>query len=169
MRAKWLQSCSTLCDPMDYSPPGSSDHGIIPGKNIGVGCHFLLQGILPIQRSSTCLLHLLHRQRGSLPLAPLGSPHGGLIESEAHLRPLALAWHQMTFTICNSQPGGGTVYGAVPQQSPCWSRWEHFGCWIAERSEERREPRGRRGNRLFTAGREPFHYFSNWYNYTGRY
>ena len=28
MCAKSLQSCLTLCDPMDYSPPGSSVHGI---------------------------------------------------------------------------------------------------------------------------------------------
>ena len=27
--AKLLQSCPTLCDPMDYSPPGSSVHGIL--------------------------------------------------------------------------------------------------------------------------------------------
>ena len=27
MRAKSLQSCPTLCDPMDGSPPGSSVHG----------------------------------------------------------------------------------------------------------------------------------------------
>ena len=26
--AKSLQSCPTLCDPMDCSPPGSSTHGI---------------------------------------------------------------------------------------------------------------------------------------------
>ena len=32
---------------MDYSPPGSSVHGDSPGKNTGVGCHFLLQGDLP--------------------------------------------------------------------------------------------------------------------------
>ena len=30
------QSCLTLCDPMDCSPPGSS-----PGKNTGVDSHFL--------------------------------------------------------------------------------------------------------------------------------
>ena len=29
MRAKSLQSCPTLCDPMDHSPPGSSVHGIL--------------------------------------------------------------------------------------------------------------------------------------------
>ena len=37
------QLCPTLCNPMDCSPPGSSVHGIFPGKNTGVGCHFLLQ------------------------------------------------------------------------------------------------------------------------------
>ena len=45
--AKLLQSCLTLCDPMDCSPPGSSVHGDSPAKNAGVGCHFLLQGNLP--------------------------------------------------------------------------------------------------------------------------
>ena len=33
----------TLCDPIDSSPPGSLVPGIFPGKNTGVGCHFLLQ------------------------------------------------------------------------------------------------------------------------------
>ena len=41
------QSCPTLCDPMDCSLPGSSVHGDSPGKNTGVGCHALLQGIFP--------------------------------------------------------------------------------------------------------------------------
>ena len=31
------QSCLTLCNHMDYSPPGSSLHGDSPGKNTGVG------------------------------------------------------------------------------------------------------------------------------------
>ena len=40
---KSLQSCPTLCDPIDGSPPGSSVPLDSPGKNTGVGCHFLLQ------------------------------------------------------------------------------------------------------------------------------
>ena len=44
-RAKLLQSCPTLCSPVDRGRPGCSVYGIFPGKNIGVGCHFLLQGI----------------------------------------------------------------------------------------------------------------------------
>ena len=40
--AKLLQSCLTLCDPIDGSPPGSPVPGILQAKNTGVGCHFLL-------------------------------------------------------------------------------------------------------------------------------
>ena len=43
--AESLPSCPTLCDPIDGSPPGSPIPGISPGKNTGVGCHFLLQCI----------------------------------------------------------------------------------------------------------------------------
>ena len=39
--AKSHQSCPTLWDPIDGSPPGSAWDS--PGKNTGVGCHFLLQ------------------------------------------------------------------------------------------------------------------------------
>ena len=42
------QSCLTLYDPMDCSPPGSSVHGI-SGKNTVVGHLSLLQGIFPTQ------------------------------------------------------------------------------------------------------------------------
>ena len=46
-----------------------------PGKNTGVGCHTLLQGIFPTQGSNPHLFCLLHWQGGSLPLAPLGKPY----------------------------------------------------------------------------------------------
>ena len=53
------QSCLTLCDPMDCSPPGSSIHG--------VGCHFLLQEIFPtpglnpgVPHCRQMLYHLSH-------------------------------------------------------------------------------------------------------------
>ena len=39
------QSCPTLWDRMDCSPPGSSVHRDSPHKNNEVGCHALLQGI----------------------------------------------------------------------------------------------------------------------------
>ena len=50
------QSCPTLLNPWNCSPPGSSVHGDTPGKNTGVGCRALLQGIFPTQGSNLCLL-----------------------------------------------------------------------------------------------------------------
>ena len=54
---------------MDCCPSGS-------GKNTGVGCHALPQGIFPTLELNLCLLHLLHWQTDSLPLSPP--------ESESH-------------------------------------------------------------------------------------
>ena len=49
----------------DWGPPGYSVHGDSPGKNTGVGCHALIQGIFPTQGSNLHLLGLLHWQVGS--------------------------------------------------------------------------------------------------------
>ena len=50
------QSCPTLCNPMDCSSLGSSVHGILQASYWS-GCHSLLQGILPTQRSNLGVLH----------------------------------------------------------------------------------------------------------------
>ena len=55
---------------MDYSPPGSSVYGDSPGKNTGVGCHVLLQGIFATQGSNPGLPHC----RDSLLSEPPGKP-----------------------------------------------------------------------------------------------
>ena len=67
------QSCLTLCDPMDCSPPGSPVHGDSPGKNTRMGCHALLQGIFPTQgwnsgvlHSRWILYHLSHQENPAL-------------------------------------------------------------------------------------------------------
>ena len=59
---------------MDGSLPGSSVHGDSPGKNTGMDCLALLQGIFPTQGSNLCLLCLLHWHAGSLSLAPPAKP-----------------------------------------------------------------------------------------------
>ena len=58
-----------LWDPMDCSPPGSTVHGDSPGKNTGVDCHTLLQGIFPTQRSNPGLLRF-----GRIPSEAPGKP-----------------------------------------------------------------------------------------------
>ena len=48
---------SNSLGPKDGSPPGSSVYGDSLGKNTGVSCHVLLQGIFPIQGLNPGLLH----------------------------------------------------------------------------------------------------------------
>ena len=40
---KSFQSCPTLCDPIDSSPPASPIPGILQARTLEWGCHFLLQ------------------------------------------------------------------------------------------------------------------------------
>ena len=56
---------------MDCSLPGHSVHGDSPGKNTGVGCHALLQGIFPTQGSNPGLPHY---RRILFQLSHQGSP-----------------------------------------------------------------------------------------------
>ena len=43
--AKSLQSCPTLCDPIDSSPPGSAVPGILQARTMEWVCHYLLQSM----------------------------------------------------------------------------------------------------------------------------
>ena len=44
-----LQSCPTLCDPIDCNPTRLLGPWDSPGKNARGGCHAFLQGIVPTQ------------------------------------------------------------------------------------------------------------------------
>ena len=70
MHAKLLQLCLNLCDSRDYSPPGSSVHGILQARILEWVAMPSSRGIFPTQGLNLCLLCLLHRQVGSLPLVP---------------------------------------------------------------------------------------------------
>ena len=77
IHAKSLQLYLTSYDPMDCSPPGSSDHGILQVR-ILEWVAMPSPGDLPDPGSSPLLFHLLHWQVGSLPLAPPGKPPASL-------------------------------------------------------------------------------------------
>ena len=74
-RAKSLQSCPSLCDPVDCSLLGSYIHGILQAKTLEWVCHAVLQGIFQMQESNPHLFSFLHWQVGSLPLIPRGKTH----------------------------------------------------------------------------------------------
>ena len=91
------QLCPTLCNSMGYSPWGSSVHGDSLGKNTGVGCRALLQGIFPIQGSNP---GLLHRRWILYHLSPQGSPR-------------ILEWVAYPFSSGSSQPGNWTRVSCI--------------------------------------------------------
>ena len=54
MHAMLLQSCLTLCNPMDYSPPGSSVHGILQARILEWGAISFSRGS-SWARDQTCI------------------------------------------------------------------------------------------------------------------
>ena len=91
------QSCLTLLDPMDCSPPGSSVHGDSAGKNTRVGCHVLHQGIFPMQGSNPGLPHC---RRILYQLSYQGSPRLSIPKSR-RAKATDLAW----FPVVGPGPG----------------------------------------------------------------
>ena len=73
VRAKSLQSCLTLCNPVDRSPPGSSVHGILQARILEWAA-MPSSRELSWPRDQTHISYLLHWQVGSLPLVPPGKP-----------------------------------------------------------------------------------------------
>ena len=102
MHAKSLQSCLTLCDPMDCSPRGSSVHGDSPGKNTATGCHFLFQRIFPIRgliwvsfianAAAAKLLQSRLTLCDPIDGSPPGSPIPGILQSRT------LEWVAISFS-----------------------------------------------------------------------
>ena len=90
--AKSLQSYPTLCNPIDGSLPGSP----VPGKNTGVGCHFLFQCMKVKSESEAAQSYptLSDPMDCSLP----GSSHG-IFQARV------LQWVAISFSRGSSHPG----------------------------------------------------------------
>ena len=85
MRAKSLQSCPTLCDPMDCSLPGSSAHGTLQAR-------ILEWGDIPSSRGSSRPRGQTHSSHGSCTA-------GGFFISEPVRKPLLTADHSSKLTV----------------------------------------------------------------------
>jgi len=88
--AKSLQSCLTLRDPTDGSPPGSPSPWDSPGKNTGVGCHFPLQCMTMKSESEVAQSHPTASDPTDCSL-PGSSVHGTL-------QARALEWGAIAFS-----------------------------------------------------------------------
>ena len=80
VHARSLQSCLTLCSPMDCSPPGSSLHGILQARVLEWVAMPPSRGSSQL-KDSTPISYVsyvsLYRQESSLPLASPGKPLSG--------------------------------------------------------------------------------------------
>ena len=121
MRANLLQLCSTFCNPVDCSPPGSTVHGILRAR--------ILEWVaMPSSKGSSRprdWTHIyLHWQTGSLPLA---APRKPLI-----LSAFINCFMKMTSTADpgreSAEPGSGVVglgeSGPQSQHGGQWGGWE---------------------------------------------
>ena len=95
--SRHLLMCVNMSDSL--RPPRLRCPWGFPGKNTGVGCHFLLQGILLAQGLNSCLLCFLHWQGNSLLLCHLGSPASNKNQPKSR-------WRQKGMRGC-IQAGGG--------------------------------------------------------------
>ena len=96
----WLvwSSCSPS-DSQESSPAPQFKSTSFPGKNTGVGFHFLLQGNFLVQGSNP---HLLHWQADSSPLHHLGSPYNWHNQQK---QPLSLLSPQLLQFMENKKTG----------------------------------------------------------------
>ena len=90
--AKSLQSCLTLCDAIDGSPPGSPRPWDSPGKNTGVSCHFLLQSMKV--KSESEVAQLCQTLSSSMDCRPSGPSVHGIFQART------LEWGAIAFSSC---------------------------------------------------------------------
>ena len=106
-----FQLCPILCDPMDYSQPGSSIHGDSPGKNTsGLPCPH--PGIVPTQGSNPSLPHC---RQILYCLSHQGSPR-------------ILEWLPITFSRDLLNPGIKPSSPTLQADSTIWATWETHTC-----------------------------------------
>ena len=93
--AKSLQSCPTLCDPIDGSPLGFQPWDS-PGKNTGVGCPFLLQCMKV--KSESEVAQSCPTLSGPMDCSPPGSSIHGTLQARV------LEWGAITFSVSKVRP-----------------------------------------------------------------
>ena len=118
-----------FCDSIDCSPASFSVHGDSPGMNSGMGCHALLQGIFPTQKSNPGLLQcrqiLCHLSK---PRKPKNSGVGSLtliqgifLANESNCSLLHYRWvlYQLSYQ------GRPQYFSFLKKTSYCSPQWLH--------------------------------------------
>ena len=141
--AKLLQSCPTLCSPIDSLPTRLPCPWDSPGKNTGVGCHFLLQKrslVSPILLFPSISLHWSLRRLSYIFLLFFGTLH-----SDVSIFPFLLCFSLLFFSqlfvrppqtaillFCISFPWGSSWSLSPVQTSKFISLLSHWESWVGE-------------------------------------
>ena len=105
--ARSLQSCPTLCDAIDCSPPGSPVPGIL--QPTGVGCHILLQCMTVKSESEVAQSCLTLQPHG---LQPTRLLRPGLINIRCHVERREPVWKPQSSTGGSARCSVVTMGGA---------------------------------------------------------
>ena len=115
------QSCPPLCNLMDWSSPGFLCLWDFPGKNIGAGCHFLLQGIFPTQGPQ--LQHCRWSPALQSKTQSLGKHSTHIISFNLHNNPTREAWNALGLWMRLREGQWNTSFSIIrwltQQLSPC--------------------------------------------------
>ena len=139
LKALVTQSCLTLCDPVDCSPPGSSVHGDSSGKNTGVGCHAFLLPDPGIEPGSPTL------QADSLISKPPGKPRYKITyQITPHFYKMKIKKGQLGtppvvrwLRICLTMQGTRVWLPGLPR-APCRRKRQPTPVFLPEKSHEQR-------------------------------
>ena len=118
MHAKLLQSCPTLWDPMEYSPPGSSVHGIFQ-QEYWIGFPFPPPGYLPepgIQLESLMAPALVG---GFSTTEPPGKPHNAGYLLLTSVGEVAVICVQTTFWEVSTPPEPNSITLSLQREQCC--------------------------------------------------
>ena len=118
MHAKLLQSCPTLWDPMEYSPPGSSVHGIFQ-QEYWIGFPFPPPGYLPepgIQLESLMAPALVG---GFSTTEPPGKPHNAGYLLLTSMGEVAVICVQTTFWEVSTPPEPNSITLSLQREQCC--------------------------------------------------
>ena len=116
--------CSTLCNPMDCSPPGSSAHGLSQARILEWVSHSLLHGILLTQGSSPGLPHC--RQ-----MVYCVSHQGNPLASRTAEKEISVVMRQYSVSATEANQGAfspGALAGPGPSRCPCALSSVHLAC-----------------------------------------
>ena len=133
-QTEWVivaQSCLTLCNPMDYSPPGSSVHGILQARLLEWVAISFLKETWELLTSLVKSCWLQDHQENQTESNWLTSTMEGLIPAAADLAALGLS----AFSCNCLQLKSGHTRGHAPftknNLHPMIGQWGRIKAWLA--------------------------------------